>query len=190
MDLTSTRMAMALDRHAGLRDRLERVQSQIIEIDQTLVRDTKSMETEVRADLEEFQSELVKEQDALTKDLKESLAGLRKHETDKETLEHFAECSAEELRSWANSYVKNSTQVIQLRKMLEIHADWEVRFGRSPQFRAALVTQAQVVAGTCLGIMGIPGKNEITYDLCIVDEASIAVSYTHLDVYKRQLLVR
>ena len=174
VDLTSTRMAMALDRHAGLRERVEQVQSQIADIEQTLSRDKKSLETEVRADLEELQSEFVKEQDALAKDLKESQAELRKYETDTETLAHFAECSAEELRSWANSYVKSSTQVIQLRKMLAVHAEWEVRFGRSPQFRAALVTQAQVVAGTCLGIMGVPGRNEITYDLCIVDEASIA----------------
>lgn len=174
VDLTNTRMAMALDRHAGLHERLERVQQQIAEIDQTLSQDKKTLESEVRADLEELQSELVREQDALTKDTKESQAELRKHETDKETLEHFADCSAEELRSWASSYVANSTQVIQLRKMLAVHSEWEVRFGRSPQFKAALVTQAQVVAGTCLGVMGVPGRNEITYDLCIVDEASIA----------------
>ena len=174
VDLTSTRMAMALDRHAGLRERLERIQSQIAEFDKTLSRDKNSLEGEVRADMEELQAELVKEQDALTRDLKESLAELRKHETDKETLEHLADCSAEELRSWADSYVKRSTKVIQLRKMLAVHSEWEVRFGRSPQFKAALVTQAQVVAGTCLGVMGIPGRNEITYDLCIIDEASIA----------------
>jgi hypothetical protein len=174
VDLASTRMAMALDRHAGLRERLERVQLQVAEIDQTLSQDKKSLESEVRADLEELQSELVREQDALTKDAKESLAELRKHESDKETLDHFADCSAEELRSWASSYVANSKQATQLRKMLAVHSEWEVRFGRSPQFKAALVTQAQVVAGTCLGVMGVPGRNEITYDLCIVDEASIA----------------
>jgi len=78
------------------------------------------------------------------------------------------------LRSWANSYVADSTQAAQLRKMLSVHSEWEIRFGRSSQFKAALVTQSQVIAGTCLGVMGVPGRNEITYDLCIVDEASIA----------------
>ncbi|GBL47676.1 superfamily I DNA/RNA helicase [Sulfuriferula multivorans] len=174
VDLSNTRMAMALERHAGLRERLERVQSQISDIEQTLSRDKKSLETDVRADLEELQSELIREQDALTKDMKESLAELRKYEADKDTVEHFADSNSEELRSWANSYVADSTQVSQLRKMLAIHSDWEVRFGRSPQFKAALVMQSQVVAGTCLGVMSVPGRNEITYDLCIVDEASIA----------------
>lgn len=174
VDLSSTRMAMALERRAGLRERLERVEIQIADIEQTLSKDKKSLEADVRADLEELQSDLMREQDALFKDLKESLSELRKHEADKETVEHLADCVSEELRSWANSYVADSTQVTQLRKMLAVHSEWEVRFGRSPQFKIALITQSQVVAGTCLGVMGIPGRNEITYDLCIVDEASIA----------------
>lgn len=174
VDLTNTRMAMALERHAGLRERLEKVEANITEIDSTLSKDKKTLEADVRADLEELQSELIREQDALDKDLKESMSELRKHESDKDTVEHFNDCSSEELRSWANSYVAESSQVSQLRKMLAVHSEWEVRFGRSPQFKAALVTQSQVIAGTCLGVMGVPGRNDITYDLCIVDEASIA----------------
>lgn len=174
VDLTSMRMAMALERHAGLREHLEKVEVQIKDIEQTLNTSTQSLERDVRADLEELQSELIREQDALSKDLKESLSELRKHESDKDTIDHFADCNSEELRSWANTYVADSNQASQLRKMLAVHAEWEVRFGRSPQFKAALVTHSQVVAGTCLGVMAVPGRNEITYDLCIVDEASIA----------------
>jgi serine/threonine protein kinase len=174
VDLTSTRMAMALEKRAGLRERLEEVESKISEIEQTLRVDKATLETEARADLEELQSELIQELDALDKDLKDSIGELRKYESDKEAIEHLAECSSDELRSWANSYVADSTQVTQLRRMLAVHSEWEVRFGRSPQFKAALVTQSQVIAGTCLGVMGVPGRNEITYDLCIVDEASIA----------------
>src|SRR5207244_5620163 len=33
---------------------------------------------------------------------------------------------------------------------------------------------SNVVAGTCLGVMSVPGSQEVVYDLCIVDEASIA----------------
>jgi hypothetical protein len=174
VNLSNTRMAMALERHAGLRERLERVERQITDIDLTLAKENTSIEVAVRADSEELRSELIREQDALDRDVKESLGELRKHEADKESIEHFADCGPEELRSWANSYVSDSTQAVQLRKMLSVHAEWEIRFGRSPQFKAALVTQSQVIAGTCLGVMGVPGRNEITYDLCIVDEASIA----------------
>lgn len=171
VDLSNTRMAMALERHAGLREHLEHIEARIESLGPL---DNTTLEADARADLEELLSELIREQDALDKDLKESLGELRKYEGDKETIELFTECNAEELHSWAKSYVAESTHVDQLRKMLEVHSEWEVRFGRSPQFKAALVTQSQVVAGTCLGVMSVPGRNEITYDLCIVDEASIA----------------
>jgi len=174
VDLNNTRTAMALEWHAGLRERLEQVESQIADNDKQLSVDRQSLELESRADLEELQSGLIREQDSLVKDIKESLGLLRKLETDKEAVDHFADCSSGELKSWANSYVADSNQAAQLRKMLSAHSEWEVRFGRSPQFRAALIAQSQVVAGTCLGVMGVPGRNEITYDLCIVDEASIA----------------
>ncbi|WMY08079.1 AAA domain-containing protein [Paraburkholderia phenoliruptrix] len=174
VDINNTRTAMALERHAGLRERLEEVEGQLAGNEQRLSADRQSLEPDIRADLEELQSELIREQDSLVKDIKESLGRLRRLETDKETVDHFADCSSDELRSWASSYVADSNQVTQLRKMLIAHSEWEVRFGRSAQFRAALIAQSQVVAGTCLGVMAVPGRNEITYDLCIVDEASIA----------------
>lgn len=171
VNLNNTRMAMALENHARLQERLEEIEE---ELNRILSKDKKSLEAEERADLEESQSELVKERSVLEKDMKESWGVLRKHESDKEIIDHLTECSSEELRSWANSYVKESNQVNQLRKMLDIYSNWEIRFGRGRQFKAALITQSQVVAGTCLGVMSVPGKYDITYDLCIVDEASIA----------------
>jgi superfamily I DNA and/or RNA helicase len=58
--------------------------------------------------------------------------------------------------------------------LLQTHAEWETAFGRGREFQAAVIAASQVVAGTCLGVMSIPGRNDISYDLCIVDEASIA----------------
>ena len=58
--------------------------------------------------------------------------------------------------------------------MIEIHTEWALRFGRSSEFSAALLVASQVVAGTCIGMMGVKGSSLIEYDLCIVDEASKA----------------
>ncbi len=175
VDLSQTRMAMALERHASLRERLAYVEGHISELRPMLSEEKrKELEPEERADLDDQLAGLTKEQDALERDLKESLAVLRKYESDKETVDHLAECSAEELRTWANDYSPPTADGRVLRKLLAAHVDWETRFGRSREFKAALIASSQVVAGTCLGIMGIPGRNEITYDLCIVDEASIA----------------
>lgn len=175
VDLTQTRMAMALERHASLRERLAYVEDHIAGLRPILAEDKrKTLEAEERADLDDQLEGLTKEQDALVRDLKESVAELRKHESDKDTVDHFAECTAEELRKWANDYSPPTPDGRVMRKLLAAHVDWETRFGRSREFKAALIASSQVVAGTCLGIMGIPGRNEITYDLCIVDEASIA----------------
>jgi len=175
VDLDYTRMAMALERHAVRQERLEYIKGLISQLRPMLSEENrKTLEAEELADLDDQLSGYIKEQDALTQDLKESLAELRQYEQDKETIKHLAESSVSELRSWADSYATDSADGRQLRKLLSAHADWEARFGRSREFRAALIASSQVIAGTCLGVMGIPGKDEITYDLCIVDEASIA----------------
>ncbi len=39
---------------------------------------------------------------------------------------------------------------------------------------AALVMRSDVVAATCVGLVGVPGVDQVPFDLCIVDEASKA----------------
>ena len=173
--IRNIRMAMALERHAGLRSRSEYIDEQI-EMLQPQISDAgrKSLDAEQRAEIDEQYDGLTKERNDLLRWLEESLVELRKHEDDKDSIDLFATCSAEDLRTWADSYSLKTADGAQLKKMLTAHADWETRFGRSWDFRAALIAASQVVAGTCLGIMSIPGRKTITYDLCIVDEASIA----------------
>lgn len=175
VEIGQTRMAMALERHASLRDRHAHLEARIAELRPMLSEDKRGgLEPEVRADLDDQLEGHTKERDALERDVKESLAELRKYEADKDTLDHLADCSPEELRQWANDYAPPTDAGRALKKLLAAHADWETRFGRSREFKAALIASSQIVAGTCVGIMGVPGRNEITYDLCIVDEASIA----------------
>ena len=175
VDLGQTRMAMALERHASLRHRLIEVDGGIAELRPMLSEEKRgTLEAEVRADLDDQLEGLTKERDSLVRDLKESVGDLRKYESDKEALELLEDCTPEELRQWANDYSPPTDAGRSLRKLLAAHVEWETRFGRSREFKAALIASSQVVAGTCVGIMGIPGRTEITYDLCIVDEASIA----------------
>ena len=173
--IVNTRMALALERRAGLLERLEYVQRRAEELGLALSQDKrKLLEAAELADLDDQLNGFLVEGEALNRDLRESLAELRKYESDTETLKHLSSTSVSELRSWADTYAPPTVEGGQLRKLLSAHADWEARFGRSREFRAALIASSQVVAGTCLGVMGIPGKADITYDLCIVDEASIA----------------
>lgn len=111
------------------------------------------------------------------RELEQSLVKARKElaaHLSADTLAELVKCSAEDVPHWLEVFDNNSPAAPQLKELLRIHADWSAEFGRSIEFKAALVASAQVVAGTCLGVASVPGKNELTYDLCIVDEASIA----------------
>ena len=57
---------------------------------------------------------------------------------------------------------------------LRLLGDWHGRFGRGPEFEAAALVRAQVVAATCVGFGGVAGWDTIEFDLCIIDEASKA----------------
>lgn len=170
-----TRKAMALERHAGLKARLEELDTEITELTPQLSDDArKVLDAEQQAELDERMQGLTFERDELDRELKASFKTLGDHFENKNDLKEYANCTAAELRLWADAHSNGTTSGTKLKKLLLAHADWEVRFGRSQEFRAAVIASSQIVAGTCLGVMGVPGRNEITYDLCIVDEASIA----------------
>lgn len=175
LSLKEVRKAMALERHAVLKTRLEEVDDSLRSIEPQMADDhRRTLDSDARAELDDHYQGLVRERDELERALKESVKDLAGHVDTKEELKEFSECSAEDLRGWAEAYSDGTSSGTQLKALLLAHADWEARFGRSRDFRAAVIASSQVVAGTCLGVMSVPGRNDIIYDLCIVDEASIA----------------
>jgi serine/threonine protein kinase len=169
------RRAMGLERHAVLKTRLEAVDAELRALEPKLTDDhRRELDAEARAELDDKYQGMVRERDELERDLKESIKDLALYVESKHDLKEFAECSAEDLRGWAEAYSDGTSSGMQLKALMLAHADWEARFGRSREFQAAVIASSQVVAGTCLGVMSAPGSNVITYDLCIVDEASIA----------------
>lgn len=175
LNVRDVRRAMALERHAFLKTRLEEVETgmQALEPQLTEANRKKLAADEIDAIEEQFEG-LSKERDGLERVLKESMKDLTTYVDSKEELKEFAECSAADLRVWAEAYAAETPAGGQLKQLLQTHAEWETAFGRGKEFQTAVIAASQVVAGTCLGVMSIPGRNDISYDLCIVDEASIA----------------
>ncbi|GAB3771898.1 hypothetical protein GCM10028796_41600 [Ramlibacter monticola] len=169
------RRAMALERHAGLKARLEGVEADLHALQPQLTDDyRKTLDPEARSELDDRFEGLTSEREELARALKESWSELAVYVEEKEDLKEYEASSAADLKVWAEAFAGDSPHRVQLRALLQAHGDWEARFGRSSQFQAAVIAGSQVVAGTCLGVMGIPGRSEIVYDLCIIDEASIA----------------
>jgi superfamily I DNA and/or RNA helicase len=89
----------------------------------------------------------------------------------------LSQMSIDELGEWANGFVDlGDSATASYMKLWQIHEAWVQRFARSEDFNDALLKRAHVVAGTCIGIAGVKGMQELQFDLCIVDEASKATA--------------
>ncbi len=83
---------------------------------------------------------------------------------------------SQELADWSAMLLGTSEDQQRCRTLLELQEEWMLRVGRSSDFHAAMLASAQIVAGTCIGMAGVRGMENVVYDLCIVDEASKATS--------------
>ncbi len=81
-----------------------------------------------------------------------------------------------ELSDWSKHFLAGDEIVDACRRRLALLEDWQIRVGRSSDFNAAMLSSAQIIAGTCVGIAGVKGMEDVAYDLCIVDEASKATA--------------
>jgi hypothetical protein len=81
-----------------------------------------------------------------------------------------------DLADWAGHFLESGPTVQECRQRLSLLEEWSLRVGRSSDFNAALLSSAKVIAGTCVGIAGVKGMEEVSYDLCIIDEASKATA--------------
>jgi AAA domain/Protein kinase domain len=81
-----------------------------------------------------------------------------------------------ELGEWAKHFLADEPMIAACRERLALLEDWHLRVGRSSDFNAAMLSSAQIIAGTCVGIASVKGMEEVAYDLCIVDEASKATA--------------
>lgn len=79
-----------------------------------------------------------------------------------------------DIADWSRSLIPKNPGTDQFLELLDMRSDWERRFGRTKDFQPALIASAQVLAGTCVGVVGVRGISDIQFDLCIVDEASKA----------------
>jgi len=111
----------------------------------------------------EQRKRMIKERDSIREELKRDPIA-----------KDLLEASPEELKSWAEDHFPKTPTARRLKDLLDIHAEWSSRFGWGADFHAALVASCQVVAGTCVGIAGLRGLQDLEFDLCILDEASKA----------------
>ncbi|QCL77270.1 MULTISPECIES: serine/threonine-protein kinase [Agrobacterium] len=82
----------------------------------------------------------------------------------------------EELREWQDLYLQGSPAIEACKDRLKLLEGWLLKVGKTGDFNAAVVNDARVIAGTCVGVAGVRGIEDVQFDLCIVDEASKATA--------------
>jgi hypothetical protein len=100
--------------------------------------------------------------------LRDQLAALGRSE--------FASLRGRELRVAVERFLEASEAASNVRPLIDLGADWTARFGRQDHFEGPFLSTVQVVAGTCLGVLGSKSSADLQFDLCIVDEASKATA--------------
>lgn len=81
-----------------------------------------------------------------------------------------------ELEEWQGVYLDGDEAVRECQQRLSLLESWLLRVGRTGDFNAAVLNDAKIIAGTCVGIAGVKGIESVEYDLCVVDEASKATA--------------
>lgn len=82
----------------------------------------------------------------------------------------------DELRQRAAALAPDTPEGQRCRHLIELLAEWHARFGETAEFAAAALARAQVVGATCVGFGAIRGVQVVSFDLCIIDEASRATA--------------
>lgn len=68
-----------------------------------------------------------------------------------------------------------STTDTEADQILAVVSGWLQRLSLSQELFPAILAESQVIGGTCLGFIGVPGTSEIEYDIAIIEEASRAL---------------
>lgn len=82
----------------------------------------------------------------------------------------------EKLREWQELYLQGTPAIASCKDRLKLLEEWLLKIGKTGDFNAAVLNDARVIAGTCVGVAGVKGIEDVQFDLCIVDEASKATA--------------
>ncbi|SIO45694.1 AAA domain-containing protein [Paraburkholderia phenazinium] len=88
----------------------------------------------------------------------------------------FRTADDSELEGLLDGLVTENSARKDLLPLMKLHLDWLNRLGSERSFHGAVLREARIVAGTCIGLGSTPAFQQDEYDLCVVDEASKATA--------------
>lgn len=168
-------LAAAVERRRALAQERTALEAALEELSRLRKTEPDSTDTDAVRVMAEQLDELIQDLGA-ARDDEAGVAG-RISELVGEDVDAVQRRTPDELRENARELLPDDTSVFRrARELLALLGDWHARLGRSPEFRAAALLRAQVVAATCVGYGAVRGADSVEFDLCIIDEASKATA--------------
>lgn len=152
-----------LGRKTALRDQLvSRVDERARKIDGVAASIDDAKEAPWRTELARLQNEQIADKELLR------LANLAVEEAE-------AEIANLSRRDFNDALVKSESEAeVTAIRVVELQQEWISRLANPTEHYPAVLMDASVVAGTCVGFVGARGASQLTFDLAIIDEASRA----------------
>lgn len=157
----------------GNKDEIELLKSELSEILKSTF--TNKEESKIRTKIKTLDDEismLEPECDFLSRRLKIVKEQLIKNSEDGKELVQLDDY---ELQEWCDE-LTNQGNNKKLRNLMEMSEDWKLQIAKSDDLKVAIIANANVVAGTCIGFCREKAALSCEFDLCIIDEASKATT--------------
>lgn len=87
----------------------------------------------------------------------------------------LAKMPRNERDEWIAAFYQRTSKATQLRALINVQQTWLASLSHRTEFEYAVLSEARVVAGTCVGIARAAFFKD-TFDLCIIDEAGKATA--------------
>lgn len=167
-DLGLVRGAEKLETLRAVRSQMARLEEQIEDAETS--EDTAAGRLEIVGGREDLVRRLTEAQD------REKRSALAAEEVLHTLIGFEAKSSDEDLEAALSLIYEQSKDTGQLIQIMRLQAEWIQRVAADDQLASIFLEDSSVIAGTCLGFIGHRAARDLTYDLCIVDEASKSTS--------------
>ncbi|MFM0258428.1 AAA domain-containing protein [Paraburkholderia sediminicola] len=163
-----------------LRDREKRLKGRELEINDRRLQKIEDGQVPDTHEILRQTEETLTEEDDLRRNIESVEARLSRTWQSLEKLDGlgsvFSDAEDCDLESLLDGLVTTNSARKDLLPLMQLHLDWLNRLGSERSFHGAVLREARIVAGTCIGLGSTPAFQQDEYDLCIVDEASKATA--------------
>ncbi len=171
-----------VDRSKSLREwadvieRDEAVSADLVEVENRL---DQAKQSPVEAEADGVVAELDEQiQDALDRSVIMERVRKQFEKANSNLMKEFSQArpTPHELRQLSDEALGGLVAAKELRTLVRLQSEWQLRLKQADGFIAALATDSAIIGATCTGLVAVQDIADLQFDLCIIDECSKATA--------------